>query len=147
MHKHFENILKFPENLKYNDEHIWMEYSTTGYIKCGITEYLCVITGEFINIEFVRNILNMQVNYGDPVLCAESLKDSLIIKAPFNGVIAEINMNCSDMPDLINADPYGEGWLFIIYTDSIHDIEQQMRNDEYEFIVNKEKENNQIMWL
>jgi len=141
MHDQTEHRIAVPDNFRYNDDHIWMEYTETGFFKCGITEYLCELTGEIINIDFIRNVLNMEVDSADPVLSVESLNDSIIIKAPLPGVITEINQNCIDTPDLINNDPYGEGWLFIIFSDNISDFEIQMQHDEYEYLVMKEKEN------
>jgi glycine cleavage system H protein len=82
----------------------------------------------------------MSVNSGDAVLLVESLRDSLIIKAPFPGVIIDINKNCADTPDLLNNDPYGEGWLFLLSPDDVYDFELQMQSDEYEYMVIKEKE-------
>lgn len=135
-----EHKINAPESFRYNDDHLWMEHFEYGFIKCGITEYLCNKTGEIISVEFVRNILNMEVNSGDTVLSIESLNDSVIIKTPISGIITDINQNCLDIPDLINNDPFGEGWLFIVSTDDIHDFELQMPHDEYEYLIIKEIE-------
>jgi len=64
----------------------------------------------------------------------------VIIKTPISGIITDINQNCLDIPDLINNDPFGEGWLFIVSTDDIHDFELQMPHDEYEYLIIKEIE-------
>lgn len=136
----YENIIKVPENFRYNEDHIWMEYTDRGYIRCGVTEYLCEKMGEIISLEYTRNIRNMELNPGETVLVIESLKDSVSIRTPVAGTIVEINVNCVESPDIVNGDPYDEGWLFVISTDDIYDYEHQLQSDEYEYIVMKEKE-------
>ncbi len=134
------NVL--PGNYKYNEEHLWMEFFEPGLVRCGITEYLTVETGNIVFLEYIRNILNMKVYSGERILFFESLRNSIIIKAPFDGVIMEINNNCIESPEIINSDPYGEGWLFIISIDDYYEYERQLDSDEYYSItiITKESE-------
>lgn len=67
MYDFSENTTKAPENYRYNEDHVWMEYSDTGYVKCGVTEYLCEKTGDIESIEYIRNILNMEVDAGEKI--------------------------------------------------------------------------------
>jgi len=129
-----------PANLRYNDSHVWMEYSEPGLIKCGITGYLCGKSGEIVSVDFSRNIQNMDIDFGDPIVTIESLNDSIVIYSPLPGIVTEINKNCVDMPEIINSEPFGDGWLFIISSDNVYDFEDYMRHDEYEYLILKEKE-------
>ncbi|HOP28464.1 MAG TPA: hypothetical protein P5120_00480 [Spirochaetota bacterium] len=137
--------INVPENFRYNDDHVWMEYSEDGFIKCGLTEFLCETAGEIIEINFIRNILNMEVNSNDPILSIESLNAFITIKSPIPGIVVEINQNSMDTPGLLNTDPYGEGWLFVISSDNVSDFELQMHHDEYEYLVMKEKEDMELI--
>lgn len=60
------------------------------------------------------------------------------------GTVIGINESCIESPDIINRDPYGEGWLFMIATDDVYEYEHQIQPDEYESIVIKEKEDLQL---
>ncbi|HOP62712.1 MAG TPA: hypothetical protein PK906_05020 [Spirochaetota bacterium] len=133
--------LKFPESYRYSDEHIWMELVDEGNIRCGVTEYFCEKTEEIITVEFVKNIINMELFSGEAVLEVESLKDSIVIKTPASGIVIEINDLCVETPEIINNDPYGEGWLFLIVCNNFYEYEDLMHSDEYEYLVIKEKEN------
>lgn len=140
MSENTEKELYFPEECRYNNDHIWMQKADNGNIVCGITGYLCEITGDIISLDYKHNLLNMQVSSGDYVFSLESIKETVGVNSPLAGVIIAINENCLEDPSIICSDPYNEGWLFIISADDYYEFEDQMYPDEYASLVVREKQ-------
>lgn len=134
-----------PDELKFCNTGIWMIEIKPGIILCGLTEYTVETTGEIISVDFIRNVVNMEISAGDRLLDIDSIKDSLSLNSPLTGTVLEINENCLEAPYLINLNPYTDGWLFIIEIKDYSEYERQMDYNEYQFFVIKEKEESEIL--
>ena len=99
----------YPDDLKYTAEHEWVR-STDDAATVGITHFAQESLGDIVYVQLPA--AGTEVVAGQPVGEVESTKSVSDVYAPISGVIAERNEALDARPELINQDPYGEGWLF-----------------------------------
>jgi len=99
--------MNFPDNLKYSKTHEWLRIEGDTAI-IGITDYA---QGELGDIVFVEVSENIDAEAESPIGTIEAVKTVTDIYAPISGKILETNNIVKDTPEIINKDPYGEGWL------------------------------------
>lgn len=100
--------MKFPENLKYTDKHEWITLDgDTATI--GITDFAQSELGDivFVDIDTEGETLDADDIFGT----VEAVKTVSDLFLPMSGEVIEINPDLDDQPELINNDPYGEGWI------------------------------------
>jgi glycine cleavage system H protein len=97
-----------PEDLKYTEEHEWLATSAET-VRLGITDYAQGQLGDVVFVELPE--VGRTVNAGDPIGEVESTKSVSEIFAPVAGEVTAVNNALDDTPELINSDPYGEGWI------------------------------------
>lgn len=97
-----------PEDLKYTEEHEWLS-GTAGTVRVGITDYAQQQLGDVVFVELPE--VGRSVGAGDPIGEVESTKSVSEIFAPVAGEITAVNTALDEHPELINSDPYGEGWI------------------------------------
>ena len=100
-----------PENLFYTKKHEWVE-EKNGLFISGITDHAQESLGDVVFIEFPA--LGKQVRQGEVIATIESVKAVSEIYAPVSGKIIHINDSLGNSPEIVNKDPYHEGWLFKI---------------------------------
>ncbi|MEX6430263.1 MAG: glycine cleavage system protein GcvH [Ferrimicrobium sp.] len=100
--------MNFPEHLLYTAEHEWVDISD-GIATMGITDYAQDALGDVVFVGLPE--LGRTVGAGDSIAEVESTKSVSDIFAPVAGVISEINERLQATPELLNSDPYGEGWI------------------------------------
>ena len=100
--------MEFPEGLKYSKEHEWVlvEGNTA---TVGITEFAQEELGDIVYVELPE--VGEKVVKDDPFGAVESVKAVSDVVAPAGGEVVAINQAVRDTPELVNQDPYGEGWL------------------------------------
>lgn len=101
-----------PEQLRYTAEHEWARAGDgdDGRVRVGITHYAQDALGDIVFLQLPE--VGAQVAAGDPVGEVESTKSVSEIYAPLAGTVVAVNEPVTERPELVNADPYGEGWLF-----------------------------------
>jgi len=100
--------MNLPDDLQYAETHEWMRQDSTG-ATVGITDYA---QGELTDIVFVElPEVNRHVDAGEEMASVESVKAVGYIYAPIAGTILARNDKLSKEPELVNQDPYGEGWI------------------------------------
>lgn len=100
--------MKIPENVKYTDDHEWVRVEgKIGVI--GITDYAQGELGDVVFID-IDPSLN-EISKGNSFGTIEAVKTVSDMFAPFSGKLIEINKKLSDSPEVVNFDPYGEGWM------------------------------------
>ncbi len=102
----------FPTNLKYTKTHEWVKEDEQGNYAVGITDHAQSLLGEIVYIELPEP--GTELNHSDECGVIESVKAASDLYFPLSGEIIEVNAALFDSPDLVNSDPYGEGWLFRI---------------------------------
>ncbi len=112
--------MELPTELKYADTHEWAR-EDGDTVTVGITDYAQDQLGDVVFVELPE--VGVVVEAGVQVAVVESVKTASDIYAPYAGEIIEVNSELDSSPELINAEPYGEGWLFRIRTDGAQDAD------------------------
>ncbi|HWM06520.1 MAG TPA: glycine cleavage system protein GcvH [Actinophytocola sp.] len=98
-----------PEDLKYTEEHEWLAGKAATTVRVGITDYAQQQLGDVVFVELPE--VGRTVGAGDAVGEVESTKSVSEIFAPVAGEVSAVNTALDGQPELINSDPYGEGWI------------------------------------
>ncbi len=122
--------MKIPEDLFYAKTHEWSRKGEENKIRVGITSYAQGQLGDVVFVELPA--LDTNVEAGKVCAVVESVKAAYDIYAPVSGKITEINNNLENKPQLVNEDPYGEGWFFVIEMDDPQQLKNLLSNKEYE---------------
>lgn len=120
---------EFPEDLKYTAEHEWVRGGNGSTIRVGITDYAAEQLGDIVFITLPS--VGDQVSAGDACGELESTKSVSDIFTPVTGVISAVNATLEANPETVNADPYGDGWLFELEIDSDADLDDLLDADGY----------------
>ena len=119
----------FPEDLKYSAEHEWVRSGNGSTIRVGITEYAADQLGDIVFVSLPA--VGEAVAPGDACGELESTKSVSDIFCPVAGTVSAVNELLDGSPETINADPYGDGWLFELELDSDADLDELMDADTY----------------
>ncbi|MGO1056001.1 glycine cleavage system protein GcvH [Crossiella sp. CA198] len=114
--------MNVPEQLKYTDEHEWVQVTGDGVVRIGITDYAQSALGDVVFVQ--PPTVGETVKPGDSVGEVESTKSVSDIYAPLAGEVTAVNEVVVTAPETINSDPYGEGWLFELRLDDAAALEQ-----------------------
>jgi glycine cleavage system H protein len=102
-----------PEHLRYTAEHEWAAAGEqTSAVRVGVTDFAQQALGDVVFVQLPE--VGARVAKGDPIGEIESTKSLSEIYAPLSGAVVAVNGALADSPELVNADPYGEGWLIEI---------------------------------
>ncbi|WP_203566539.1 glycine cleavage system protein GcvH [Aestuariimicrobium ganziense] len=101
---------RYPEDLKYSTEHEWVREGNGRSVRIGITDYAADALGDIVYISLPT--VGEEVAAGDSCGELESTKSVSDLFSPVSGVVTAVNDVLSDAPETVNADPYGDGWLF-----------------------------------
>ena len=99
-----------PSHLKYTESHEWVSAEGNGNARIGITDHAQEALGDLVFVELPA--VGDEISQGDPSAVVESVKAASDIYVPVSGKVVAINEDLESDPALINADPYGDGWLF-----------------------------------
>ena len=124
-----------PTDLKYATSHEWARLDGD-IITVGITDHAQEALGDLVFVELPE--VGDSVNAGDEAGVVESVKAASDIYAPVSGEVVEINPALEDTPELINSDPYGEGWMYKIKVSEIAELDDMLSADEYDAQVSAE---------
>ena len=123
---------EIPSELRYTKEHEWANFKDNEVI-IGITDYAQSQLGDIIFIEFPE--IGDQVNAGDSFGEVEAVKTVSELYAPVTGTILEVNENLEDSADLVNSDPYGDGWLIKIKPTNLNEKNDLMKSVAYKELI------------
>jgi len=118
-----------PANLKYTSSHEWIREEDDGTITLGITDHAQELLGDIVYVELPE--LKKTVSSGDGFAVVESVKAAADVYAPVAGEITGINEALSSQPELMNTDPYGDGWLCRIRIANKSDLAALMSDVAY----------------
>jgi glycine cleavage system H protein len=124
--------MNFPENLKYTKDHEWVRLEgDIAYI--GITDFAQGELGDivYVDIDTVGETIDQNNVFGT----VEAVKTVSDLFMPLQGEILEINPALEDAPELVNSDPYGEGWMIKVKVSNTADFDALMNSDAYKEIV------------
>ena len=121
-----------PDHLLYTKEHEWANFKENEVV-IGITDYAQGQLGDIIFIEFPE--VGQQVNIGDTFGEVEAVKTVSELYVPVSGTIIEINEKLEESADLVNTDPYGDGWLIKVKPINLNEKDHLMNFSSYEEFV------------
>ena len=128
--------MEAPPGLKYSKEHEWVAAEETA-ATIGITDHAQEQLGEIVYIELPS--IGEKVSKDDPFGVVESVKAVSDIYAPVSGTVLEVNEDLAESPEVINEDPYGDGWLIKVRVSDPADLDDLLDNEEYEQMIAREK--------
>jgi glycine cleavage system H protein len=120
--------MEFPEELRYTKEHEWVR-TEEGRARVGITDFAQDALGDVVYVDLPE--VGTQVEAGQPMGEVESTKSVSDVFSPISGTISERNPLIEDRPELVNAQPYADGWLVVIEPSDPTQLEGLMDSGAY----------------
>jgi glycine cleavage system H protein len=124
------SVMEIPGDLKFAPSHEWVRVEDDGTLTIGISAHAQEQLGDLVFVETPE--IDRVCEAAEGIAVVESVKAASDIYAPVNGTVIDANGELADNPELVNTDPYGEGWIFKIQPDEIEDVTDMMDPDEYE---------------
>jgi len=103
--------MNVPNDLKYTESHEWVRLEN-GQARVGVTDHAQAELTDVVFVELPK--LGAHLQAGAPAAVVESVKAAGDIYAPLTGTVVSVNEALEAEPALVNTDPYGEGWLFVL---------------------------------
>lgn len=122
----------YPEDLKYSSEHEWVRApsETERSVRIGITDYAQDALGDIVFVSLPE--VGAEVSAGDTVGELESTKSVSDLYAPVSGKVVARNDALDGAPELVNADPYGDGWLFEVAVSDASELDSLLDAATYQ---------------
>ncbi len=126
--------MKFPEELKYSKEHEWVRIEGD-VVYIGITDFAQSELGEivYVDIESEGDTVGKDEVFGS----IEAVKTVSDLFMPIGGEVLEFNAELEDKPELVNSDPYGEGWLIKVKANDIKEADALLDAAGYKAFIGK----------
>jgi len=113
-----------PDQLRYTEEHEWVERVSDTRVRVGITEYAQSKLGDIVFVQLPE--VGSETESGEPFGEVESPKSVSDLYAPLSAKVVEVNAALEASPELVNSDPYGEGWIVVLEVSDAEDLEAQL---------------------
>ena len=124
--------MSFPKDVKYTKDHEWLRVEgNEAYV--GITHFAQSELGDivFIDVDTEGESLEKEEVFGS----VEAVKTVSDLFMPINGEVLEFNENLEDNPELINSDPYGDGWIIKISISNLTELDDLLTSESYQKLV------------
>jgi glycine cleavage system H protein len=121
--------MEYPEDLRYTEEHEWAAAEGRERVRVGITDYAQDALGDVVYVDLPEE--GTEVRAGEPFGEVESTKSVSDIFSPVTGRVVERNVGLEDHPEMVNEDPYGEGWMVVIEMSESAELEGLLDADGY----------------
>jgi glycine cleavage system H protein len=120
---------EIPADLLYRDSHEWVREEGDETVVVGISDHAQAALGDMVFVELPE--MGSIYGQGDACAVVESVKAASDIYAPVSGEVIEVNSALEDEPELVNSDPYGDGWLFRMQLDDASELGDLLDADAY----------------
>lgn len=124
---------ELPGDLQYTREHEWLRREDDGSVTIGITDHAQSALGDLVYVELPE--VGQDVETDGEMAVVESVKAASDVYAPVTGTIVAVNEALSDDPEIINSDPYGEGW--IVRMETADGGEELMSPEDYQALLDE----------
>jgi glycine cleavage system H protein len=124
--------MNFPGNVRYTKDHEWIRVEGDE-ATIGITDFAQHELGDIVYVEI--ETVGQQMNAGDTFGTVEAVKTVSDLFLPVNGTVTEINPKLNSNPELVNNDPYGEGWMVKVKLANPADVDGLMDKEAYQSLV------------
>lgn len=125
-----------PKEYKYTKEHEWI-FAEGDIATIGITNYAQEQLGDIVSIEFPN--VGKEFSKDESLALIDSMKTTSDVYAPVSGEVLEVNTKLESQPELLNEDPYKEGWVLKLKIKNKDELEGLMSAGEYEALLMKEE--------
>jgi glycine cleavage system H protein len=125
--------MEYPEELRYTKEHEWVSPEEGNRVRVGITDFAQDALGDVVYVDIPED--GTEVSSGAAFGEVESTKSVSDIYSPVTGRIVERNGLLSETPDLVNQDPYGEGWMVVVEMADPAELDRLMDAASYRRLV------------
>jgi len=115
--------------MKFTVDHQWIRLEEDGIATIGITDYAQGQLGDVVYVELPE--VGRELGMGDEVAVVESVKAAGEVKMPLTGTVLAVNENLQDDPEIVNADPEGDGWFIRISINHPGEVEELMDDSAY----------------
>ena len=115
--------------LKYTEDHQWIRLEEDNTAVVGITDYAQGQLGDVVYVEMPA--IGRELGKDDEAALVESVKAAGEVKMPLTGTVLSVNENLEDEPELVNADPEGDGWFMTISIINPEEVEGLMDDNDY----------------
>ena len=124
--------MNFPDNLRYTKDHEWIRLEGDE-ATVGITDFAQHELGDIVYVEI--ETVGQQLNAGDVFGTVEAVKTVSYLFMPVTGTVSAVNPALTDNPELVNSDPYGEGWMVKITLADAADVDGLLDAAAYKSLV------------
>lgn len=118
-----------PEDLRYLETHEWARLEDDGTVTVGISDFAQDALGDVVYVELPE--VNAELEAGQEAGVVESVKAASDIYAPVSGSVIAVNTALEEGPEAVNADPFGEGWMFKIEPQDVTELEELLDAEAY----------------
>ena len=125
----------YPDDLRYSSEHEWARQEG-GRVRVGITQFAAEKMSDVVFIELPQ--VGAQVSFMQPFGVIESVKAVSDLFAPVSGTVVEVNTALANTPEVVNSDPYGQGWIMLVDPKDDGDLQKLMTAQQYRQVVGEE---------
>jgi glycine cleavage system H protein len=122
--------MSVPRELRYTKDHEWARVEDGNTVICGVTDYAQEQLGDIVYVEVPT--AGEDVTLHEPFGTVESTKSVSDLISPITGVVVEGNTELLDSPQIVNEDPYGDGWIMKVAAESLDELDELMSAKEYE---------------
>ena len=124
--------MNIPEELKYTEEHEWVKIEDN-IATIGITDFAQGELGDIVYLEI--DTLDSEIALNEVFGTVEAVKTVSDLFMPVGGKVIETNSNLEDKPELVNEDPYGEGWIIKIDITDLSEINSLLSAEDYKNLI------------
>ena len=124
--------MNIPEELKYTEEHEWVRIEDNIAV-VGITDFAQGELGDIVYLEI--DTLDSQIDSNEVFGTVEAVKTVSDLFMPITGKVIEVNPSLEDKPELVNEDPYGEGWIIKIHITEESQIDSLLSSSDYKNLI------------
>ena len=120
--------MNVPDDLLYTESHEWIRHEGDN-VRVGVTDHAQSELTDVVYVELPK--MDRQANAKEAIAVVESVKAASDIYAPVKGTVVEVNKALEADPGLINREPYGQGWIFVLKLDNADDLKQLKDAEAY----------------
>ncbi|MFZ1280191.1 MAG: glycine cleavage system protein GcvH [Ignavibacteriaceae bacterium] len=124
--------MSIPNNLKYTKQHEWV-FIEGNIGTIGVTDYAQGELGDVVFVDIDPAI--SAIKKGDSIGTIEAVKTVSDIFAPFTGKVIELNESLKDNPEVVNSDPYGQGWMLKVEISDVSELSDLLDSTSYQALI------------
>ena len=122
----------YPRDLRYSTEHEWAKVEGD-LVRVGVTKFAADKLTDVVFVELPK--AGVKIGYMQPFGVIESVKAVSDLYAPVSGRVVEPNTKLVDTPEVVNTDPYGQGWMILVKPDDPKELDKLMNAEQYATMV------------